>query len=85
MLCPTDDISKVGFLLALPGAKERLTLHKADLLTAGSFDTVVKGVDGVFHTASPFLNATPKDPQESDNSSIGMADGFFYTASHSFV
>ncbi|CAM6103756.1 unnamed protein product [Calypogeia fissa] len=50
-----DDTSKVGFLLALPGAKERLTLHKADLLEEGSFDSVVDGVDGVFHTASPLL------------------------------
>lgn len=49
-------------MLALPGAKERLTLHKADLLAKGSFDSVVEGVDGVFHTASPF-STNPSDPQ----------------------
>jgi nucleoside-diphosphate-sugar epimerase len=37
---------------ALPG---KLTLHEADLLSDGSFDSVVKGADLVFHTASPFF------------------------------
>ncbi|CAM6086484.1 unnamed protein product [Calypogeia fissa] len=58
-----DDLSKVGFLLDLPGAKERLTLYKADLLATGSFDEVVDGVDGVFHTASPFFTTKAPDPQ----------------------
>ncbi|CAN1787799.1 Phenylacetaldehyde reductase [Linum perenne] len=53
---------KTQHLLALDGAKERLNLFKADLLDEGSFDNVVEGCEGVFHTASPFyLNAT--DPQ----------------------
>lgn len=49
----------------MPGAKERLTLYKADLLEEGSFDAVVDGVDGVFHTASPFLTKNITDPQVS--------------------
>ncbi|KAI9078520.1 hypothetical protein K1719_039458 [Acacia pycnantha] len=50
-----DDVSKNGFLWDLSGAKERLTIFKADLLEEGSFHEAVKGVDGVFHTASPVL------------------------------
>ncbi|KAI3433229.1 Epimerase domain-containing protein [Psidium guajava] len=51
---PGDD-GKVGFLMELTGAKERLTIMKADLTVEGSFDAAVHGVDGVFHTASPVL------------------------------
>jgi dihydroflavonol-4-reductase len=48
-------------LRALPGAKERLTLYKADLLADGAFDEAVAGCDYVLHTASPYtLDA--KDP-----------------------
>jgi nucleoside-diphosphate-sugar epimerase len=36
---------------ALPG---KLTLHEADLLRTGDFDSLVAGADFVFHTASPF-------------------------------
>lgn len=50
-----EDAGKVGFLRELPGANERLKLLKADLMVDGSFDEAVKGVDGVFHTASPVL------------------------------
>ncbi|KAL3647554.1 hypothetical protein CASFOL_008522 [Castilleja foliolosa] len=46
----------------LDGAKERLQLIKADLLDKGSFDAVVDGCDGVFHTASPVIFDTT-DPQ----------------------
>ncbi|CAJ1932425.1 unnamed protein product [Sphenostylis stenocarpa] len=49
------DVTKVGFLTELSGAKERLKIFKADLLVEGSFDEAVTGVDGVFHTASPVL------------------------------
>ncbi|KAJ9685626.1 hypothetical protein PVL29_017603 [Vitis rotundifolia] len=49
----TDDPKKTQHLLSLDGAKERLHLFKADLLEEGSFDSVVDGCDGVFHTASP--------------------------------
>ncbi|XP_020206223.1 cinnamoyl-CoA reductase 1 [Cajanus cajan] len=53
---------KVDHLLKLDGAKERLHLFKADLLQEGSFDSVVEGCDGVFHTASP-VHFAAKDPQ----------------------
>lgn len=46
----------------LHGAQERLQLFKANLLEAGSFDSVVEGCEGVFHTASPFYHDV-KDPQ----------------------
>ncbi|XP_034703060.1 cinnamoyl-CoA reductase 1-like isoform X1 [Vitis riparia] len=50
-----DDPTKIEHLLALEGAKERLHLFKADLLEEGSFDSIVEGCEGVFHTASPVL------------------------------
>ncbi|KAK2354949.1 NAD(P)-binding Rossmann-fold superfamily protein [Trifolium repens] len=53
---------KVDHLLKLDGAKERLQLFKADLLEAGSFDSIVEGCDGVFHTASP-VRFVVNDPQ----------------------
>ncbi|KAL3529915.1 hypothetical protein ACH5RR_009237 [Cinchona calisaya] len=57
-----NDPKKVGHLLALDGAKERLHLFKANLLEEGSFDTAIDGCDGVFHTASPFYLAAT-DPE----------------------
>ncbi|KAL6966524.1 hypothetical protein U1Q18_032303 [Sarracenia purpurea var. burkii] len=56
------DPKKTEHLLALDGAKERLHLFKANLLEEGSFDSVVDGCEGVFHTASPFYHDV-KDPQ----------------------
>nr|AFK46906.1 unknown [Lotus japonicus] len=53
---------KVEHLFKLDGAKERLHLFKADLLEEGSFDSVIQGCDGVFHTASP-VRFIVKDPQ----------------------
>nr|AWJ64259.1 1-phenyethanol synthase 2 [Camellia sinensis] len=53
---------KTEHLLALDGAKERLHLFKGNLLEEGSFDSVVDGCDGVFHTASPCF-ITTSDPQ----------------------
>ncbi|KAK0603348.1 hypothetical protein LWI29_003982 [Acer saccharum] len=53
---------KTEHLRALDGASERLQLFKANLLEEGSFDSVVDGCDGVFHTASPFYHDV-KDPQ----------------------
>ncbi|KAM5552179.1 phenylacetaldehyde reductase [Rosa sericea] len=50
-----NDHKKTEHLLSLDGAKERLHLFKADLLDEGSFDPVVDGCEGVFHTASPAL------------------------------
>lgn len=50
-------------LRALPGAKERLELVQADLLTAGSFDAPAQGCDAVLHMASPYV-LEAKDPQK---------------------
>ncbi|XP_071692801.1 tetraketide alpha-pyrone reductase 2-like [Rutidosis leptorrhynchoides] len=54
-----ENVEKVGYLLELKGANDRLKLMKADLMVQGSFDEAVDGVDGVFHTASPV--AVPYD------------------------
>ncbi|GLT84211.1 hypothetical protein SLE2022_024560 [Rubroshorea leprosula] len=54
-----SDPKKTEHLLALNGAKERLQLLKAELLDEGSFDRVVDGCDGVFHTASPVFFDRP--------------------------
>jgi hypothetical protein len=58
----TDDPKKTEHLLSLDGAKERLQLFKANLVEEGSFDSVVDGCQGVFHTASPAILAA-SDPQ----------------------
>ncbi|CAL5381872.1 unnamed protein product [Camellia sinensis] len=57
-----DDPKKTEHLLALDGAKERLHLFQADLLEEGSFDPIVDGCEGVFHTASP-VHFSVSDPQ----------------------
>ncbi|KAM2065546.1 hypothetical protein ACFX16_028800 [Malus domestica] len=57
-----SDPKKTEHLLSLDGAKERLHLFRADLLEEGSFDTVVDGCQGVFHTASP-VQFSVTDPQ----------------------
>ncbi|KAE8691020.1 Cinnamyl alcohol dehydrogenase [Hibiscus syriacus] len=57
-----NDPRKTQHLLALEGAESRLKLFKANLLQDGSFDSVVDGCDGVFHTASPVYNDAV-DPQ----------------------
>ncbi|KAL6327741.1 hypothetical protein AAG906_024711 [Vitis piasezkii] len=62
LMYATDDPKKTEHLLALEGAKERLHLFKANLLEEGSFDSVVDGCDGVFHTASPVVLIVD-DPQ----------------------
>ena len=59
-----DDLKRTGHLVSLEGAKERLHLLKADLLEEGSFDSLVDGCVGVFHTASPVV-FTVADPQVS--------------------
>ncbi|KAG6391694.1 hypothetical protein SASPL_149452 [Salvia splendens] len=52
-----ENTDKVGYLMQLKGAKERLKIMRADLVEEGSFDAAVEGVDGVFHVASPVLVA----------------------------
>ncbi|BBN19106.1 cinnamoyl-CoA reductase [Marchantia polymorpha subsp. ruderalis] len=56
-----DDLDKVGHLLELPEAKERLVLYKANLLEEESFHAIFEGVEGVFHVASPVPSTTPDD------------------------
>ncbi|XP_057765731.1 tetraketide alpha-pyrone reductase 2 [Salvia miltiorrhiza] len=60
-----ENIEKVGYLLQLNGAKERLKIMRADLVEEGSFDAAVEGVDGVFHVASPVL--VPYDDNVKEN------------------
>ncbi|XP_028096245.1 cinnamoyl-CoA reductase 1-like [Camellia sinensis] len=57
-----NDPKKTEHLLALDGAKERLHLFQADLLVEGSFDPIIDGCEGVFHTASP-VHFSVTDPQ----------------------
>lgn len=58
----TDDPKKTEHLLSLDRAKEKLQLFKANLMEEGSFDSVVDGCQGVFHTASPAFHSA-NDPQ----------------------
>ncbi|XP_076883829.1 phenylacetaldehyde reductase-like [Bidens hawaiensis] len=57
-----DDPSKTEHLLALDGAKERLSLFEANLTAVGSFDSALNGCVCLFHTASPVLLSVD-DPQ----------------------
>ncbi|KAJ8553611.1 hypothetical protein K7X08_024289 [Anisodus acutangulus] len=54
------DDPKNGHLRELEGAKERLTLCRADLLDYQSLKEAIYGCDGVFHTASPVTD----DPEQ---------------------
>lgn len=54
------DDPKNAHLRELEGAKERLTLWKADLLDYESLKEAINGCDGVFHTASPVTD----DPEQ---------------------
>lgn len=51
---PSDP--KNNHLRELEGAKERLTLHSADLLDYEALCATIDGCDGVFHTASPMTD-----------------------------
>ena len=60
-----DDDGAVEHLWRLPGAAERLSLHKADLLAPhGAFDAAVAGSDVVVHSASPYVVQGYKRGQE---------------------
>ncbi|XP_042032025.1 tetraketide alpha-pyrone reductase 2 [Salvia splendens] len=59
-----ENTDKVGYLMQLKGAKERLKIMRADLVEEGSFDAAVEGVDGVFHVASPVLVANDDNVKE---------------------
>nr|AKG26738.1 dihydroflavonol 4-reductase [Cattleya hybrid cultivar] len=58
---PTND-EKVKPLLDLLRANELLSIWKADLNDADSFDEVIRGCVGVFHVATP-MNFQSKDPE----------------------
>lgn len=66
--CKTENSSSscthatLQYLTNLPGATERLTFHKADLLVQGAFDDVVNGATHVIHTASPVPLELADDP-----------------------
>uniref|UniRef100_A0A0D9X676 NAD-dependent epimerase/dehydratase domain-containing protein n=1 Tax=Leersia perrieri TaxID=77586 RepID=A0A0D9X676_9ORYZ len=51
-----DDYAKNAHLRALPGAAERLTLVRAELLDKDSLAAAFAGCEGVFHTASPITD-----------------------------
>ncbi|XP_071937546.1 phenylacetaldehyde reductase-like [Coffea arabica] len=57
-----NDPDKIEHLISLDGAKERLHLFAAHLVKDGSFDEMVDGCEGVFHTASP-VKTVVSDPQ----------------------
>ncbi|KAH0982881.1 hypothetical protein GBA52_010058 [Prunus armeniaca] len=54
------DDPKNAHLRELEGARERLSLRKADLLDYDSLKEAINGCDGVFHTASPVTD----DPEQ---------------------
>lgn len=57
--------AKVAHLLkAAEGAKGKLTLFKADLLSEGAYDAAMQGCELVMHTASPFVIKGLKDAQK---------------------
>ena len=59
------DTKKIEHLLELQNKfKDKLTLFEADLLTEGSFDKAIEGVELVIHTASPFFVAGIKNAQK---------------------
>ena len=50
-----DDKKKVDGLMTMPGAPELLTVYKADLMEAGSYDEAMVGCSTVIHVASPWF------------------------------
>lgn len=58
------DVGKTKPLRELPGAKERLSIWRADLSEEGSFDEAISGCTGVFHVATP-MDFDSKDPEVS--------------------
>nr|ALT22074.1 Dihydroflavonol 4-reductase [Punica granatum] len=57
-----NNMKKVKHLLDLPNAKTHLSLWRADLNEAGSFDEPIQGCTGVFHVATP-MDFESKDPE----------------------
>ncbi|CAH1452150.1 unnamed protein product [Lactuca virosa] len=52
---PADDPNKTQHLLALDGAKERLSLFEANLTEQGSFESAANGCECVFYMTSPVI------------------------------
>jgi nucleoside-diphosphate-sugar epimerase len=60
------DESFVGYLKAMPGAKERLKLFKVtSLVDPGAYDEAIKGCEVLHHVASPFWSAQRRSRQSS--------------------
>jgi nucleoside-diphosphate-sugar epimerase len=56
------DESFIGFLMAMPGAAERLKLFKVtSLVDPGAYDEAMKGCEVLHHVASPFFLVGSKD------------------------
>jgi nucleoside-diphosphate-sugar epimerase len=55
----TADDRKAGFLQAMPEHGGRLTLHSADMTKPGAYDSILDGVDAVFHPAEVFMSFGP--------------------------
>eukprot|EP00930_Biecheleria_cincta_P007558 TRINITY_DN108795_c0_g1_i1.p1 TRINITY_DN108795_c0_g1~~TRINITY_DN108795_c0_g1_i1.p1 ORF type:complete len:384 (+),score=60.88 TRINITY_DN108795_c0_g1_i1:74-1153(+) len=58
------DQEKVQHLLALNGAKERLSLHKGLLDVPGSYDEAFAGAEAVIHTAAVVEIMDVSDPED---------------------
>lgn len=59
-----DDLGRgLAVLKALPGAAERLTFWKADLLVPDAFDAAVEGATYVVHSASPVALEVVPNPE----------------------
>jgi hypothetical protein len=65
----SGNVEKTKPLLELPGAKEQLSIWRADLSEEGSFDEAIAGCTGVFHVATP-MDFESKDPEVSRMESI---------------
>lgn len=66
------NVEKTKPLLELPGAKERLSIWKADLSDEGSFDEAIAGCTGVFHVATP-MDFDSQDPEVNINIWVHLA------------
>ncbi len=65
----STDTSKTAHLMALPGARERLTLFSADMAEPGAFDAAVQGTDAVFIACliPTYAGPTGKPAREMDD------------------
>ncbi|KAH7510604.1 hypothetical protein FEM48_ZijujUnG0108300 [Ziziphus jujuba var. spinosa] len=77
----SPDDPKNGHLKELEGAKERLTLCKADLLDIESFKEAIYGCNGVFHTACPISN----DPEQVVKTAVNGTENVIIAAAEAKV